>query len=172
MPERPARGPAHYLRDLVYGANDGIITSFAVVAGTTGAGLPPFVALALGLANLAADSVSMGASNYLGMKSEIDVTGADARVERPARHGLATLLAFVVTGAVPLVAYLVSPAFGLPPLPVAAALALLALAAVGAARAPLTRRPVVASAGEMLLVGGLAGVAAWLAGRVAASWLG
>jgi len=26
----------HYIRDLVYGANDGIITTFAVVAGVTG----------------------------------------------------------------------------------------------------------------------------------------
>ena len=29
----------HYLRDLVYGANDGIITTFAVVAGVAGGSL-------------------------------------------------------------------------------------------------------------------------------------
>ena len=30
----------HYIRELVYGANDGIITTFAVVAGVAGGGLP------------------------------------------------------------------------------------------------------------------------------------
>ena len=41
----------HYIRDMVYGANDGIITTFAVVAGVTGGAL-----LAL-LLRLAPDAV-------------------------------------------------------------------------------------------------------------------
>lgn len=35
----------HYLRDLVYGANDGIITTFAVVAGVAGGSLSPTAVL-------------------------------------------------------------------------------------------------------------------------------
>ena len=53
----------HYMKDLVYGANDGIITTFAIVAGVTGAALAPRVAIILGVANLFADGVSMAASN-------------------------------------------------------------------------------------------------------------
>ena len=66
-----ARPPAlgrlagHYLPDLVYGANDGIITTFAVVSGVVGASLSERVIVILGLANLIADGFSMGASNYL-----------------------------------------------------------------------------------------------------------
>ena len=37
-----------YVRDLVYGANDGIITTFAVVAGVAGAKLPPSIVIILG----------------------------------------------------------------------------------------------------------------------------
>ena len=65
-----ARPPAfgrlagHYLPDLVYGANDGIITTFAVVSGVVGASLSERVIVILGLANLVADGFSMGASNY------------------------------------------------------------------------------------------------------------
>ena len=40
-----------YLRDFVYGALDGTVTTFAVVAGATGATLPLVVILILGFAN-------------------------------------------------------------------------------------------------------------------------
>lgn len=70
-----------YINDLVYGANDGIITTFAVVAGATGASLPPLVVIILGFANLVADGISMGASNYLGTKSELDYQRAQRQKE-------------------------------------------------------------------------------------------
>lgn len=59
-----------YIGDLVYGANDGIITTFAVIAGTTGAGFSPIVTVVLSFANLFADGLSMGVSDFLGIKSE------------------------------------------------------------------------------------------------------
>ena len=43
------------LRDFVYGAIDGAVTTFAIVAGVAGAGLSPFVIIALGMANVLAD---------------------------------------------------------------------------------------------------------------------
>src|SRR5688500_12407618 len=60
----------HYLRDLVYGANDGIITTFAVVSGVAGASLDARTVLILGAANLLADGFSMGASNSLSIRSD------------------------------------------------------------------------------------------------------
>ena len=68
----PSRHPGligHYLPDLVYGANDGIITTFAVVTGVVGAELSERIILILGFANLLADGFSMGASNYLARRS-------------------------------------------------------------------------------------------------------
>lgn len=59
-----------FLKAAVYGANDGIITTFAVVAGVAGAGLSPSIVLTLGFANLIADGISMGIGDYLGEKSE------------------------------------------------------------------------------------------------------
>ncbi|PJE64826.1 MAG: hypothetical protein COU90_01005 [Candidatus Ryanbacteria bacterium CG10_big_fil_rev_8_21_14_0_10_43_42] len=70
-----------YIKDIVYGANDGIITTFAVVAGVAGAGLDATVVLLLGLASLIADGFSMAASNYLGSKSEKHFTLRERRVE-------------------------------------------------------------------------------------------
>lgn len=61
-----------FIQDIVYGGNDGIVTTFAVVAGTAGADLPHFVVIILGLANLLADGTSMGTGAYLSSKSEMD----------------------------------------------------------------------------------------------------
>ncbi|MBT3142659.1 hypothetical protein DS909_02405 [Phaeobacter gallaeciensis] len=60
------------LRDVVYGAIDGSVTTFAIVAGVAGAGLSPFIIVALGLANVFADGFSMAAGNYSGTKAELD----------------------------------------------------------------------------------------------------
>ena len=66
-------GPGHgYLKDFIYGAIDGAVTTFAVVSGVAGAGLPSSVIIILGLANLLADGFSMAVSNYLGTKAELE----------------------------------------------------------------------------------------------------
>jgi VIT1/CCC1 family predicted Fe2+/Mn2+ transporter len=70
-----------YLGDLVYGANDGIITTFAVVAGATGANLSSGLIIILGLANLVADGFSMGASSFLSHSSEADFYRAQRKKE-------------------------------------------------------------------------------------------
>lgn len=61
-----------FIQDIVYGGNDGIVTTFAVVAGTVGADLPHYVVIILGVANLLADGTSMGTGSYLSLKSELD----------------------------------------------------------------------------------------------------
>jgi hypothetical protein len=61
-----------YLPDAVFGANDGIITTFAVVSGVVGAGLAERIILILGVSNLLADGFSMAASNYLAIRSRED----------------------------------------------------------------------------------------------------
>lgn len=63
-------GPHSYLGDAVFGAIDGTVTTFAVVAGAAGAGLPSGVAVILGFANLFADGFSMAVGNYSSVKSE------------------------------------------------------------------------------------------------------
>lgn len=58
------------LRAAVYGANDGIVTTFAVVAGVAGAQLSANIVIILGIANMVADALSMGLGDYLGSISE------------------------------------------------------------------------------------------------------
>lgn len=58
------------LEDFVYGATDGAVTTFAVVAGVVGASLSPSIVLILGFANLLADGFSMAIGNYLSAKAQ------------------------------------------------------------------------------------------------------
>lgn len=58
------------LRDVVYGAIDGTVTTFAVVSGVAGANLSQRVVVILGLANLIADGFSMAVGNFLATRAE------------------------------------------------------------------------------------------------------
>lgn len=73
-----------YLRDTVYGAIDGAVTTFAIVAGVVGADLSVRVIVALGIANVLADGFSMAAANYSGTKAELDDTKRLREIEE--RH--------------------------------------------------------------------------------------
>jgi len=167
MRGRPPAGFGHYLRDMVYGSLDGVITTMAIVLASEGAGLSARVALIMGLANLAADGISMGASNYLGLKSEIEQQQGSVSAEAPWRHGLATVVAFVVIGSLPLIGYVLGAMGGARALPTALVLSALGLCAAGAARAPYVGRHALASAAEMLAVGALAGGTAYAVGALA-----
>ena len=59
-----------YIGEFVYGGIDGSVTTFAVVAGSAGAGLDSSVVIILGFANLIADGFAMSVGSYLSNKSE------------------------------------------------------------------------------------------------------
>ena len=61
-----------FLREFVYGGIDGGVTTFAVVAGATGAHFDSVVIIILGLANLIADGFSMSVGSYLSVKSDLE----------------------------------------------------------------------------------------------------
>jgi VIT1/CCC1 family predicted Fe2+/Mn2+ transporter len=61
-----------YLAEFVYGGIDGSVTTFAVVAGSVGAGLDSTVIIILGFANLFADGFAMSIGAYLSSKTDVD----------------------------------------------------------------------------------------------------
>ncbi len=80
MPMTAARDTIRdYLKQIVYGGNDGIITTFAVVAGFAGAeaqgtaAIGTLAVVIFGIANLAADGVSMGLGEFLSGRSNRDL---------------------------------------------------------------------------------------------------
>ena len=228
--QRRLSAPAEhsYLRDFVYGAIDGTVTTFAVVSGVAGAGLSTGVIIVLGVANLVADGFSMAASNYLGTKTEeelrqrarkieelhieqypegereeirqifsakgfqgrqleeaVDVITADRRrwvdtmlveelrltLEGPSAMKAAstTLVAFVVVGLIPLLAFLLQ--YFLPqrltnPYPWSIGLTAIAFFLVGATKSRFVDQSWLRSGSETLLIGGGAAALAFAIGKL------
>jgi VIT1/CCC1 family predicted Fe2+/Mn2+ transporter len=161
----------HYIRDLVYGANDGIITTFAVVAGVAGGSLSQVAVLVVGAANLAADGVAMGVGNLLAIRAHESALAAEGLPEQeayPWKHGLATLLAFVGAGTLPLIPYMLPLGPGTLLL-WSATLTMASLFGVGVARAAITRDYWLKTGFEMLALGGLVALAAYGAGALVAA---
>ena len=78
--EEHSGAKSEYIKSMVFGGLDGIITTFAVVAAGAGAQLQPRIVILLGCANLISDGISMGLGDYFSEKAEQD--GEDAQRER------------------------------------------------------------------------------------------
>lgn len=160
----------HYIRELIYGANDGIITTFAVVAGVSGGQLPERAILIIGTANLFADGVSMAVGNYQAIRAHEDVLASSELPEEeafPARHAAMTFAAFVVAGVVPLLPYAAGARATLA-FSMSLTLTLLTLFAVGASRAVVSSVAWWKAGLNMLWLGVAVAAIAYAAGSLAA----
>lgn len=59
-----------FLKPLIFGGLDGILTSFAIVAGASGGNMDVTVVLVLGFSNIFADALAMGVGEFLSSKAE------------------------------------------------------------------------------------------------------
>ena len=154
-----------FLRDVVFAASDGLVTTFAVVAGSQGAAFAPKIVVIMGFANLLADGVSMSSGTYLGIKSEVDYEKAEGGTSdsevSPIKHALVTFAAFDLAGLVPLLPYVTGMENQFY---VSVVFVILVLFLIGTLRGKFTKKHWYVSSLEMLLVGGLAAVVAYLTG--------
>lgn len=58
-----------HFEDFIFGSFDGTVTTFAIVAGSIGAGLSPEIILILGFANLFADGIAMAMGSFQATKA-------------------------------------------------------------------------------------------------------
>lgn len=212
-----------FIHDVVYGGNDGIVTTFAVVAGTMGADLPRYIVIILGLANLFADGSSMATGAYLSLRAERDqykrirkeeakeidedpevereevreyfanrgiagknlsslvdiITGnrevwldvmmhtehgmTEETGSRPVLHGFITFLSFVIFGAIPLIPYMF-PFAQEQRFSVSIVSTLFALLILGLTRSIVTRENLIRGPLEIVSVGALGAVVAYIVG--------
>jgi VIT1/CCC1 family predicted Fe2+/Mn2+ transporter len=73
-----------WFRAAVFGANDGLVSNFSLVAGMAGAGSSSQVILLAGLAGLLAGALSMAAGEYISVRSQRELLEAAATELDPA----------------------------------------------------------------------------------------
>ena len=166
---------ARLLKSAVLGANDGMITTFAVVAGVLGAGFPVNVILVLGISNLIADGLSMSLGDFLGERSVVLYRNLSNKKVKKSHYrvwesGAVSFASFVLAGSLPLIPYLLiffgsplDPALSLKYSIMATAIGLFV---VGSLRSVVTKNSWYRSGIEMLAVGSVAAVAAYILGTV------
>lgn len=59
-----------FIKPVIFGGLDGILTSFAIVAGAAGGSMPVPVVIVLGFSNILADALAMGVGEFLSSKAE------------------------------------------------------------------------------------------------------
>lgn len=70
-----------YLKSIIYGGLDGIITTFATVTSVAGAHFSSIVVIVLGVSHLFADGLSMGFGDALSTQAEIDYNKSERKRE-------------------------------------------------------------------------------------------
>lgn len=220
---------AEFIKQIIYGGNDGIVTTFAVVAGFAGAGaggiaeIGGLAVLLFGLANLFADGAAMGLGEFLSARSEQDLYNsirqkelyeiknnpemervesiemlqdrgfsinhakemtnilehypehyadfmmtyeiqmADPNGENPTLNGLATFIAFLCFGIIPLLPYFIFDANS-GTFKISIFSTFFALTILGFLRFWIVKQNIFRSVGETILVGGVCAVVAYLVG--------
>lgn len=159
-----------YLGDFVYGAIDGSVTTFAVVAGATGANLPPGIVLILGFANLFADGFSMATGNFLSTKAKIELQ--EKRMHHhheltPMKAALVTFISFVMVGFIPLLSYVAGVFFTSVrenQFVMASTLTAFSFMTIGAIKAKVVKKSWIRASVETLFLGGTAAAIAYFIG--------
>ena len=167
-----------YLPEFVYGGTDGAITTFAIISGVLGASLSSSIVLILGFANLFADGFSMAVSDYLSIKSRNDLQGKLKGTRISAmKAALVTFASFFVIGFIPLLSFVVAVLTDFQHIMqnqffYSAALTLVALGIVGWFRGKVSEKNKLKSSIQTILIGGIAGVLAFLVGYFMKSLIG
>jgi len=70
------------VREIVFGLNDGSISTLALLAGVTGVSLAKGQILILGISGMIAGAISMAIGSYISSKSEIEHHQSEIKRER------------------------------------------------------------------------------------------
>lgn len=157
-----------FLPQIIFGGIDGLVTTFAVVAGAAGASLSVQTIIILGFANLVADGFSMSVGSFLSKQTEMDMAKLDNQ-NLPFFEGLATFLSFNIIGLIPLLAFILpftSNYSNNSKFIISAILTLIAFVVIGYFKSKVSNKSMLKGIGETVLLGGIAASLAFFAGNV------
>jgi len=162
--------PKKRIKSLVYGGVDGIVTTYALITGIIGAGLPTTIILIIGLAHIIAEGLSMAAGDYLSTKSE-----QPKQTKKAIKNAITTKISFVTFGGIPLITYLTA-TYILPfqklNLLLATITTILSLTILGIIKAKINKENPIKNTTELIIIGTIAALAAFIIGHTISTIIG
>lgn len=163
-----------FSREIIYGGLDGIITTFAVIAGFTGAqsgntaNLTISTVLLFSFANLFSDASSMALGNLLSARTEIKKNlnkHINQFIDNPFFTSIATFLSFITFGMIPIIPYLFFKGIDTTDIfYIACLLSGFSLIVLGVVRMLITKESWYKSIGEVAIIGGSSASIAYIVG--------
>ncbi len=158
-----------YVSEILYGGSDGIVTTFALVAGFIGnqtssgqiTSISPSILILFALSNVFADGISMGLGAFQSNNAHIDTNGNNRGVSSVV-SGVITFCSFIIFGIIPVVPFFLfshqTAVF------VSIISMLFALILLGIIRYALSKKNLVKCIIQSVGVGSLASLAAFIVG--------
>lgn len=179
---RPSEVIGGHLREVVFGLEDGLVSTLGVVTGIASGTQNRAVIMLSGMVVVTVESLSMAAGTFLSNKTEIDQhrskfhrgrmgDGHEIDHKHPATDALAMGAAYVIGGGIPVLAYLLTMNVNLGIL-LSVGMTFVGLFMVGIMKGKMTKTNLLRSGLEMVVVAmGAAGVG-WLVGEIVSRILG
>ncbi len=148
------------IRAGVFGVQDGVVSNFGLIMGVAGAQISPGAVLVAGAAGLVSGAMSMGAGEYVSVRTQRELLEAGASIDEdanvsPYRAAAANAGLFAVGGSVPLLPFVFTS--GIVAVMSSIVMSMFVLFGAGAALTKLTQRHPWRSGLRMLMIGGGAG---------------
>jgi VIT1/CCC1 family predicted Fe2+/Mn2+ transporter len=157
---------AAYLRNFIFGVEDSLVSTVGLLSGIAVAGVSREDLFLTGVVLIFVEAISMAAGSFL---SESSAEELATRKDTPSKRSYAAagimFVSYFISGFIPLAPYML---FGESAFVSSIAVSLLALAALGAIGARLSKVPARKTMLRMLVVGGLA----IAAGVIIGAWIG
>ena len=155
---------AVYIRNFVFGVEDGLVSTVGVLSGIAVAGVAVGTIFLTGVVLIFVEAFSMAAGSFLSETSAEEYsTGKNADTKHPIIAGFVMFISYFIAGLVPLLPYAVADAATAPILSISASIA--ALFFLGITSGTLSRTGIWRNAFRMAIIGGIAigigAVAGW-----------
>jgi VIT1/CCC1 family predicted Fe2+/Mn2+ transporter len=147
------------LRDEIFGATDGTISTLAVIAGVYGATANNFLIIIVGLSAMFAEAVSMGFASYSGAL----IRGKLKEVHKPFSEGITFWLATMAGGFIPIIPFILP---NIAHFAVSVLFSALFLFAIGAHAARIIREDILLTGTRTAMLGLVAAAVTYFIGTI------
>lgn len=166
MANSPAQKSSLYVRNIIFGVEDSLVSTVGLLAGIASGDIGPSKLFFIGVVYLFVEGFSMAAGSYLSEHGAQEYeTGKRTSSSEPLLGGIVMFVAFVVAGFVPILPYVLFTASLTTGIIVSIVVSLVLLAILGYVQAKVSKVSLLPSIVRMVVIGGIAIILGVIVGK-------